>query len=196
MQNLSEGSIFKVLMKLSLPIMASAFLATAYNITDLAWIGSLGSRAVAGVGVGGMYVWLSQGLCTLARMGGQVPMAQALGKGDRETAKKYAAASLWIVALFGIVFGGMVCLFSNSLVAFFALDNPVTIDYAKKYLLITCGLIIFSYLGHTLTGLYTAQGDSKTPLKANLIGLIKDHLKVSYHKQLQVHPCLQDQASF
>ena len=172
MQNLSEGSIFKVLMKLSLPIMASAFLATAYNITDLAWIGSLGSRAVAGVGVGGMYVWLSQGLCTLARMGGQVPMAQALGKGDRETAKKYAAASLWIVALFGIVFGLVVCLFSNSLVAFFALDNPVTIDYAKKYLLITCGLIIFSYLGHTLTGLYTAQGDSKTPLKANLIGLI------------------------
>ena len=39
MQNLTEGSIFKVLMKLSLPIMASAFLATAYSITDLAWIG-------------------------------------------------------------------------------------------------------------------------------------------------------------
>ena len=35
MQNLTEGSIFKVLMKLSLPIMASAFLATAYSITDL-----------------------------------------------------------------------------------------------------------------------------------------------------------------
>ena len=88
MQNLTEGSIFKVLMRLSLPIMASAFLATAYSITDLAWIGSLGSSAVAGVGVGGMYVWLSQGLSTLARMGGQVPMAQALGKGDVEDAKK------------------------------------------------------------------------------------------------------------
>lgn len=172
MQNLTEGSIFKVLMKLSIPIMASAFLATAYSITDLAWIGSLGSRAVAGVGVGGMYVWLSQGLCTLARMGGQVPMAQALGKGDFETAKKYASASLWIVTLFGILFGAMVFVFANPLVAFFNLDNAVTIDYAKKYLLITCGLIIFSYLGHTLTGLYTAQGDSKTPLKANFIGLI------------------------
>lgn len=28
----------------------------------MAWIGLLGSKAVAGVGVGGMYVWLSQGL--------------------------------------------------------------------------------------------------------------------------------------
>ena len=87
MQNLTEGSIFKVLMKLSLPIMASAFLATAYSITDLAWIGTLGSSAVAGVGVGGLYVWLSQGFSALARMGGQVPMAQELGRGNLEEAK-------------------------------------------------------------------------------------------------------------
>ena len=102
MQNLTEGSIFKVLMKLSLPIMASAFLATAYSITDLAWIGTLGSSAVAGVGVGGMYVWLSQGLATLARMGGQVPVAQELGRGNSEEAKKYAVLSIWLVTIFGL----------------------------------------------------------------------------------------------
>ena len=172
MQNLTEGSIFKVLMRLSLPIMASAFLATAYSITDLAWIGSLGSSAVAGVGVGGMYVWLSQGLSTLARMGGQVPMAQALGKGDVEDAKKYAVTSLWVVAFFGILFGIVSLVFTNPMVAFFNLDTALTVSHAKVYLKITCGLIIFSYIGYTLTGLYTAQGDSKTPLKANFIGLV------------------------
>ncbi len=172
MQNLTEGSIFKVLMKLSLPIMASAFLATAYSITDLAWIGSLGSSAVAGVGVGGMYVWLSQGLSTLARMGGQVPMAQALGKGDYEQAKKYAVTSLWTVTLFGALFGAVSLIFTDPMVVFFNLDTAETISYAKLYLRITCGLVIFSYVGYTLTGLYTAQGDSKTPLKANFIGLV------------------------
>lgn len=172
MQNLTEGSIFKVLMKLALPIMASAFLATAYSITDLAWIGTLGSSAVAGVGVGGMYVWLSQGLSTLARMGGQVPMAQELGKGNLEQAKKYAVTSLWVVTLFGIVFGAISLLFVDPMVAFFDLDTPQTISHAKLYLQITCGLIIFSYVGYTLTGLYTAQGDSQTPLKANFIGLV------------------------
>ena len=172
MQNLTEGSIFKVLMKLSLPIMASAFLATAYSITDLAWIGTLGSSAVAGVGVGGMYVWLSQGLSTLARMGGQVPMAQELGKGNLEQAKKYAVTSLWVVTFFGILFGIISLLFADPMVAFFDLDTPQTITHAKLYLQITCGLILFSYVGYTLTGLYTAQGDSKTPLKANFIGLL------------------------
>ena len=65
--NLTSGPILRTLSELALPIMASSFLSTAYNITDMAWIGMLGSKAVAGVGVGGMYVWLSQGLASLRR---------------------------------------------------------------------------------------------------------------------------------
>lgn len=72
---LTQGPILKSLTSLALPIMASSFLGTVYSITDMAWIGLLGAKAVAGVGVGGMYVWLSQGVVTLARMGGQVHMA-------------------------------------------------------------------------------------------------------------------------
>ena len=64
--NLTKGPIMKTLVKLAVPIMASAFLGTLYNITDMAWIGLLGSKAVAGVGVGGMFTWLSQGLASMA----------------------------------------------------------------------------------------------------------------------------------
>lgn len=41
-----------------------------------------------------------------------------------------------------------------------------------SYTRIACGLIVFSFMTLTLTGLYTAQGDSKTPFLANLIGLV------------------------
>ena len=67
--DLTSGPILKTLSELALPIMASSLLGTAYNITDMAWIGLLGSKAVAGVGVGGMYVWLSQGLVALPTNG-------------------------------------------------------------------------------------------------------------------------------
>ena len=63
--NLTKGPILKTLTKLAIPIMASSFLGTLYNITDMAWIGLLGAKAVAGVGVGGMFTWLSQGLVSL-----------------------------------------------------------------------------------------------------------------------------------
>ena len=92
--NLTKGPILKTLTKLAIPIMASSFLGTLYNLTDMAWIGLLGSKAVAGVGVGGMYTWLSQGLASMARMGGQVQVAQCIGKGNRDEANKYAQTAV------------------------------------------------------------------------------------------------------
>lgn len=170
--DLTNGPILKTLARLAVPIMASSFLGTAYNITDMAWIGMLGSRAVAGVGVGGMYVWLSQGLVSLARMGGQVHVAQCCGRGDEKAARSYAGAALHLTILFGILFAAVCLLFTDPLITFFQLNDPVTYRHAQIYMKITCGLIIFSYLNFTLTGLYTAQGDSKTPFIANLAGLV------------------------
>lgn len=169
---LTTGSIPVVLTKLSMPIVAAAFLSTAYSITDMAWIGLLGGEILAGVGVGSMYVWLSQGLATLSKMGGQVLAGQELGKGNREDAKHYAVAAIQMTILFGVLFGGISLVFTDPMVAFFGLGDALAIEAARIYMRITCGLIVFSYLGQVLTGIYTAQGDSQTPLKANFIGLV------------------------
>ena len=172
--NLTSGPILKTLSELALPIMASSMLATAYNITDMAWIGMLGAKAVAGVGVGGMYVWLSQGLASLPRMGGQVHAAQACGRGDYEKARSYASSAIQLSLFFGLLFSAACVLFIDPLLGFFQLDDANTYAAARSYMLITCGLLVFSYLNLTLTGLSTAQGDSKTPLMANLLGLISN----------------------
>lgn len=169
--NLTKGPILKTLTKLAIPIMASSFLGTLYNITDMAWIGLLGAKAVAGVGVGGMFTWLSQGLVSLARMGGQVQVAQHIGRGEREEAHGYAQAAVQMSALLGILFAAIVLIFLKPLIGFFKLEDAEALAAAFSYTKIACGLIVFSFLSLTLTGLYTAQGDSKTPFAANLVGL-------------------------
>lgn len=169
---LTRGPILPVLAKLALPIMASSFLSTAYSITDMAWVGMLGSKAVAGIGVGGMYAWLANGLATLTRVGGQVHVGQSLGRGKLEDARHYAAAAMQLVTIFGLAFGAICLLFPKLLLSFFVLEDPVTQQYAKEYLMIACGLSLLPFLNQTMTGLYTAQGDSTTPLKANGIGLV------------------------
>ena len=170
--NLTKGPILKTLTKLAIPIMASSFLGTLYNITDMAWIGILGSKAVAGVGVGGMFTWLSQGLAAMSRMGGQVQVAQCIGRGDREKAHKYAQAAVQLATLMGLLFAAVMLLFLHPLVGFFQLQDPEALQAALSYTKIACGLIVFSFLTLTLTGIYTAQGDSKTPFVANFIGLV------------------------
>ena len=169
--NLTKGPILKTLTKLAVPIMASAFLGTLYNITDMAWIGLLGSRAVAGVGVGGMFTWLSQGLAAMARMGGQVQVAQCVGRGDRERAHGFAQAAVQLSAFMGIAYAVLSLLFTRQMVGFFQLADAEAHAAAMSYTRIACGLIVFSFLTLTLTGIYTAQGDSKTPFLANLVGL-------------------------
>lgn len=170
--NLTKGPILKTLTKLAIPIMASSFLGTLYNITDMAWIGLLGSKAVAGVGVGGMFTWFSQGLSSIARMGGQVQVAQCIGSGDREKAHKYAQTAVQIALYMGLIFALFSLIFVRQMVGFFNLSDAEAYNAAISYTQIACGLIVFSFMTITLTGLYTAQGDSKTPFIANLVGLV------------------------
>ena len=170
--NLTKGPILKTLTKLAIPIMASSFLGTLYNITDMAWIGLLGSKAVAGVGVGGMFTWLSQGLAAMARMGGQVQVAQCIGRGERDRAHGFAQAAVQLATLMGMAYAVISLLFTRQMVAFFQLTDLEAQTAALSYTKIACGLIVFSFLTLTMTGVYTAQGDSKTPFLANLIGLI------------------------
>ena len=70
--DLLHGRILRSLTGLALPIMATSLVQTAYNLTDMAWIGRVGSAAVAAVGAAGMYTWLSSGNGNLARVGGQI----------------------------------------------------------------------------------------------------------------------------
>lgn len=170
--NLTKGPILKTLTKLAIPIMASSFLGTLYNITDMAWIGLLGSKAVAGVGVGGMFTWLSQGLAAMARMGGQVQVAQCIGRGERDRAHGFAQAAVQLATLMGMAYAVISLVFTRQMVAFFQLTDPEAQTAALSYTKIACGLIVFSFLTLTMTGLYTAQGDSKTPFLANLVGLV------------------------
>lgn len=154
----NQGTDFKDTDKLAIPIMASSFLGTLYNITDMAWIGLLGAKAVAGVGVGGMFTWLSQGLVSLARMGGQVQVAQHIGRREQEEAHGYAQAAVQMSALLGILFAAVVLILLKPLIGFFKLEDAEALAAAFSYTKIACGLIVFSFLSLTLTGLYTAAG--------------------------------------
>lgn len=166
--DLLNGHIFPSLTGLALPIMATSLVQTAYNLTDMAWIGRVGSHAVTAVGAAGMYTWFSSGIVMLAKMGGQVKVAHSLGKQQREEARVYGRGALQLTVLLALAFALIVNLCADPLIGFFRLESAGTAQAAKVYLRITCGLILFPFLNQTLTGLFTAVGDSKTPFFGKL----------------------------
>ena len=169
--SLLEGPILGALVRLALPITATSLLQMAYNLTDMLWIGKIGSGAVAAVGAAGMFVWFTSGLSTLARVGGQVMTAQCLGSQDREEAVAYARNALQLTLFFGLAWGMASLLFAEPMIGFFRLNSPRVVMDARIYLQITCGGIVFSFVNQILTGLLTARGNSLTPFLISVIGL-------------------------
>lgn len=170
--NLLEGAIFPSLTKLALPIMATSLIQMAYNMIDMIWIGRISSNAVAAVGAAGMYMWLSNGLATLAKMGGQVKVGYSIGANNQKEAVAYAKNALQLVLVFGVLFGIGCVLFADPLIGFFRLSNPGVISDAKIYLQITCGLVVFSFVNQVFTGILTAMGNSQSSFLATAVGLV------------------------
>lgn len=170
--NLLKGNIEQALGKLALPIMATSFIQMAYNMIDMIWIGKVGSGAVAAVGAAGMYMWLSNGLSTLAKMGGQVQVGQSLGAKQYQDAKMYSKAAIQLGIVFALLFGGIAVFCANQMIAFFQLNEAKVIQDAVIYLQITCGLVIFNFINQILTGILTATGNSRSSFIATSIGLL------------------------
>ena len=54
--DLVNGPVLSSLTRLAVPIMATSLIQMAYNMTDMIWIGRIGSSAVASVGAANVYV--------------------------------------------------------------------------------------------------------------------------------------------
>lgn len=170
--NLLEGPILPSLGALAAPIMATSLIQMAYNLVDMIWIGRIGANAVAAVGAAGMFMWFSNGLATLAKMGGQIKVGQSLGKEDRLQAAAYAHAAILLSIFLALVFSLICIVFAQPLIAFFKLHSAQVAADARSYLIITCGLVIFSFLNQIYTGIFTAMGNSRTSFAATSIGLV------------------------
>ena len=170
--DLLQGSILGALTKLALPLMGTSLIQMAYNLTDMAWIGRLGAGPVASVGVAGIYMWLATGIVMLARVGGQVRVANHIGAGDISLAADYAQAAVQLGVAISAVLGMIFVLFTQPLIAFFGLSGVQAIADAEIYLRIVGTGLIFTSFVQVLTAIITTTGNSHTPFVATAIGLV------------------------
>ena len=169
--NLTEGNISKVLLRLALPIMGTSFIQMAYNLTDMFWVGRLGSLAVASVGTAGFFTWFSMALIFISKIGAEVGVAQAFGKDDITSAKSVAKASIQVNLVLATIYGLLLFFLRHQLIAFFNLGDAEVIRNATSYLLIiSCGMI-FNFINPVFTAILNGSGNSRLPFIINSVGL-------------------------
>jgi putative MATE family efflux protein len=169
---LTEGKIMKALVSLALPIMGTSFVQTAYNLTDMLWLGRVGSAAVAAAGTAGFFTWLAQAFIFIPRIAAEVGVAQAVGRKDVEDARSYVRHTIQINIILSILYAAALVIFRNPLINFYNLGDPLIIKSAKSYLVIVSLGLPFFFMNPVLSGIYNGYGNSRTPFLINTIGLV------------------------
>ncbi|KAB2870040.1 MAG: MATE family efflux transporter, partial [Bacteroidales bacterium] len=171
-KDFTTGNIGKQIFSLALPIMGTAFIQMAYNMTDMLWIGQIGSDAAAAVGAAGFFLWLANSFVYTTKIGAEVTISQSLGSGNGHMALRYARHALVIAIVMGIIYGLSLYTFSSSLVSFFQLNNETVNSNMEAYLRIIAFGMLFTFVNPTYSGMYNGSGLSRIPFKANAIGLV------------------------
>lgn len=170
--DLTQGSILKGLIMMALPIMGTSFLQMAYNLTDMIWIGRLGSRAVAAVGTAGFFTWLGFSIIRLTQIGVEVWVSQSVGRKDEAGARKYARSAVQMNFVLAILFSMFIIIFREPLIGFFNIDDVWVNEQAVGYLTVVAAAMVFQFSNQVFSGIFNGSGDSRTPFKINTIGLV------------------------
>ena len=169
--DLTQGSISKGIWSMAIPLITASFVQMAYNMTDMIWLGHLGSESVAAVGVAGFFTWLGNALSFISKVGAEVTISQSLGARAGRRARAYANQSAMLSTIIALGYACFIYIAAPMLVGLFHLEENIS-ELAIMYMrLVTPGLF-FTFNNNTYSGLYNGQGNSKTPLKIVATGLI------------------------
>ena len=169
---MTQGSILKALFRLAIPIMGTSFVQMAYNMTDMIWVGRIGTRAVASVGTAGFYSWLAMAFVLIPKIGAEVGVAQSVGRQDMKEAKVYIKHSFQMVVVLALIYASLMIVFRRPLIGFFNLGEANIVKDAITYLVIIASGMIFFFINPVFSAVFNGYGESRTPFLINSAGLV------------------------
>ncbi len=177
--NLTEGSILKSLIALSVPIIFANILQTAYQLTDTFWVGRLGTVAVAAVSISFPIIFLIISLGGGLAMAGTILVAQYKGKEDKKAVDHITSQTLLMVVLISVILAAIGYVLSPFFISLMGAETNV-FSNAVSYMKISFIGMIFMFTYMVFQSLMRGVGDVKTPmyivLGTVLLNLILDPL--------------------
>ena len=170
-RDFTTGSIPRQLTKLAMPIMATGFIQMAYSLTDLAWVGRLGSESVAAVGAMGMLIWMVNAIALFSKISAEVSIGQSIGIKRFDKAAIYASHTTTIAIILGTLFFAIFLVQPHLFVSFFKLSPSISLE-ATNYLRIISFSIPMLFMILNFSGIYIGSGRSDIPFYYNAAGLV------------------------
>ncbi len=162
--DLTQGSLFKHLIHLAVPLTCGYILQDAFNIVDMIFVGRLGPAAIAAVGVSGNLLRLigvfSLGIST----GAGIMVAQYLGARNHAQAGHLAMQAILLAIFFAIGIGIVGYPLAEIGLRTVRMTDPEVIELGTTYIQIILVGISTLFLSMTLGSIFRSGGDAVTPM--------------------------------
>ena len=131
------------------------------------WVGSLGSAAIAGVGVSGMAVMVINSARMGLNTGTQALIARSVGAGDNQAANHVAQQTFVISTVFALVMAAIGIFLAEPILVFIGVEPDVVREGAVYMRIMFIGSLAMSF-GMMSQGIMQASGDALTPMKVGI----------------------------
>ncbi len=161
--DLTSGSILRSLWVLSLPIVLSNLLQTAYQLTDAFWVGQLGAEAVAAVSLSFPIIFLIISLGGGLAIAGTILVSQYKGQENLERVDFVSAQTVIMMLIVSIVLSFVGYFTAEPLMVLMG-AGPDVLGDATRYLEISSIGMVFMFGYFVFQSLMRGVGDASTPL--------------------------------
>lgn len=170
--DMTKGDPLHVITAFALPMIISNLFQQMYNVVDSMIVGNyLGMQPFAAIGSTGMITAVLVQLSTGLSLGGSIVAAQFYGSGRRARIRLCATTLSIFMVITAAILTAIVLLFCNPLLKLIATPESI-LPYAETYLKIYALGNIPIFLYNALGGIYSALGNSKTPLRFLIISSV------------------------
>ncbi|SFB16301.1 putative efflux protein, MATE family [Acetitomaculum ruminis DSM 5522] len=164
-----EGSIWKGIVKFSIPLLLGNFFQLLYNMVDTYVVGNyIGSAALGAVGQSSIFIIMLVGLFMGFATGASVVIAQYLGAGKLDKMSKAIHTTMMFAFIMCIIISLLGIFISKPILILIGSPKDV-MPLALEYLRIFFGGVSFLLIYNMAAGVLRAIGDSKRPFYYLLI---------------------------
>lgn len=173
-EKLGTEKMLPLILKMALPSVAAQLVNLLYSIVDRIYIGhipEIGTDALAGIGVTSSVIMLVAAFANIVGGGGAPLASIALGKGDRERAKRILGNGFGLLVIFAAVTSAAVYIFMEPLLLLTG-ASEATIGYSMDYLSVYMTGTLFVMLATGLNTFINAQGRPGIGMLSVIIGAL------------------------
>ena len=179
-----RGELFKSAFSMAWPAILESFFIAFTGLVDSYMVSSLGSDAVAAVGLTTQPKFMAFALFIALNVSVSALVARRKGEGRRDDANTIALTAFGIVFVSAIILSIILVYFANPIITFCGSDSA-THESAVTYFSIVVGGMIFNCIQMIINSAQRGAGNTritmKTNVTSNIVNIIFNYLLIGGH---------------